>query len=116
MGMVFLIFFFCFLLPAPKECTKPPLVAFLPFLFPFEALANTRGGEEEKLVLSFLLPWTASALNGAKGRTALRMGFKKEMYEYYSYIRRRESCILGRLPEMLADALSSFLLLFRRGG
>jgi hypothetical protein len=51
-----------------------------------------RKKEKKKASLSFLSPWTASALNGGvKGSTAWRIGFKNGMYEYYSYIRRRES-------------------------
>jgi hypothetical protein len=66
--------------------------------------------KKKKASLSFLSPWTASALNGGvKGSTAWRIGFKNGMYEYYSYIRRRQSVVpgcLSRTPRMALFAFS----------
>jgi hypothetical protein len=95
MGMVFLnlFLFFCFLLPAPKECTNPLSSCASFFLAPLLKRSRIPRKKKKKASLSFLSPWTASALNGGvKGSTAWRgFGFKNGMYEYYSYIRRRES-------------------------
>ena len=75
---------------------------------PFEAFANTQ--EEKKLVSFFLSLWTASALNGVKGRTAWKIGFSKmECMSITAILEEEEErCPEGVLRRCLGCSLISF--------
>jgi hypothetical protein len=107
-------FFLSLFLPtSPQRMYQPPLIMRLLFCSSFEALANTQE-EEKKLVLFSFSFWTASALDGAQGRTAWRgSGLKMECMSITAIL--EEGRVSSGDP-FGWHSVCLFLLLFRRRG